>query len=390
MWRPTILSGATSMSSEGMSSEGTIGFGILGAAHYHAEHWLAAAKTDPRARVVGVWDADDDRGRAVANGFDVPFFGDRTKLLAQSDAVGIASETRQHAELAIAAAAAGRHMLVEKPMARTTSECDSIIEAVEGSDVVFMQNFPKRYDAAHQELVNAVTSGRIGDIVAIRIRHGNDLKLGHRYQDAGWYANHASAGGGALMDEGIHAVDLLLWLAGYPLDVVALATYDQTQTGVDLTTAAIFRYDSGPLADVTSSHLFAGGNESVEVYGSEGVALLSGVDLASRELATAPHLKFGRAGSSTFEFSDVVPGFVGGRALYHGKSVNEFLTVLQNETPPPVGLREGRRSVAMVEAAYLSIESGTRITLDADSQSTQPDQAPYEPNSAKHPGASSP
>lgn len=347
-----------------MSRTEPISFGILSTAHYHAQHWLGAALADERADVVGVWDDDTSRGTAVATQFGVPFFEDRDELLDRVEAVGIASETRDHAGLAIAAAAAGRHLLVEKPMARNLVECDTIIDAVEAAGVVFMQNFPKRYDVAHQELVAAVRAGRLGDLVNIRIRHGNDLKLDGRYDDPGWYADPEAAGGGALIDEGIHAVDLLLWLAGVPTDVVALATSDPAQAGTDLTTTAVFRYEHGPLAEITASHAFAGGEASVEVYGTKGVALLSGVDLASRDLSSPPHLRFAAVGSSTFEASTVVPGFVAGKAAYHGKSVTAFLDALWNDTPPPVGVRDGRRSAAMVDAAYRALASGTRVSLD--------------------------
>lgn len=338
-------------------------FGVLGVAHYHAQHWLAAAVADPRCTTVGVWDDDPSRGQPIADSFEIPFFSELDTLLAQCSAVGIASETRQHTELAIAAAQAGVHLLVEKPMARTTSECDEIIEAVEKAGVVFMQNYPKRYDDAHKELIDAVHSGHIGDLVAVRIRHGNDLKLEGQHDDQGWYADREAAGGGALMDEGIHAADLLLWIAGFPQHVVALATPDPVHDDVDLTATALFGYENGLLGEITSSHAFAAGDASVEVHGTRGVAILSGVDLASRDLSSSPHLKFGMLGSTTFENRAVVPGFVAGKRAYHGRSVTEFVTVVLAGEDPPVGPRDGRRSVAMIEAAYQSIERGTRISL---------------------------
>jgi predicted dehydrogenase len=149
-------------------------FGILSFAHRtHATFWAKAITASNDAVLVGIWDDDLARGVAAARQFDVLFFPELNDLLRACDAIGIASETAKHVPLVEAAAAAGVHILLEKPMATTLDDCHRIERAVREAGVLFMQNFPKRFDPINQELVDLVRQGRIGEIGLVRIRHGH-------------------------------------------------------------------------------------------------------------------------------------------------------------------------------------------------------------------------
>jgi len=139
-------------------------FAILSFAHYHANYWAEAINGSPAAELVGVWVDDAMRGQSAADRHGTAFAGALDALLARCDAVGITSETARHADLVEAAARAGRHILLEKPMAPTVAECDRIRRAVWESGVIFMQNFPKRYDPINQELISRVQGGELGTI----------------------------------------------------------------------------------------------------------------------------------------------------------------------------------------------------------------------------------
>jgi predicted dehydrogenase len=117
-------------------------FGIVSFAHFHANFWAQAINDTERATLVGVWDDDVQRGQAAAEQHQTRFFPDLNALLAECDAVGITSETAKHAPLVETAAVVGVHVLLEKPMARTTAECARIVRAVNESGITFMQNFP--------------------------------------------------------------------------------------------------------------------------------------------------------------------------------------------------------------------------------------------------------
>ena len=134
-------------------SETKLNFGILSAAHYHATHWTNAALTNPSIHFVGIWDDKPERGREAAATLGVEFIPDLQEILGICDAVGITSETIKHVSLVRAASEAGVHVLMEKPMARSLAECEEILQAVDAGGIRFMQNFTKRYDPAHHDLV---------------------------------------------------------------------------------------------------------------------------------------------------------------------------------------------------------------------------------------------
>lgn len=340
-------------------------FGILSFAHYHANFWAEALNAAPDAELVGVWDDDPARGREAAARYSTTFWEDRAALLAACDAVGITSETVKHADLVEEAAGAGVHILLEKPMARNLSECRRIQQAVRRAGIIFMQNFPKRYDPINHELVRLVHEGALGKIVLVRVRHANYhlLELGQSAAE-GWFANPELAGGGALLDEGIHAADFLLWLLGEPREVTALTSRAALGLPVEDTALAIFHYPSGVLAEIVTSGTLVAAEESIEVYGTEGSAILSGVDLASRNFATPPYLKTYRRGEprGTWQGLGATPYFRQGN--FHQQGPMHFLKCIWGQAEPVVSLEDGWKSVAMIEAAYRAAREGRAQVVD--------------------------
>ena len=120
--------------------------GVLSFAHYHANFWSEAFRDDPRVRFGGIWVAEPARGTEAAARFAAPFVPELDALLDRVDAVAITSETAQHRPLIERAAARGRHILCEKPIATNLADVDAIAAAVAKSGVTFMQSFPKRFD----------------------------------------------------------------------------------------------------------------------------------------------------------------------------------------------------------------------------------------------------
>lgn len=126
----------------------------------------------------------------------------------------------------------------------------------------------------------------------------------------------------------------------------------------DDTAAAVFTFPSGALAEVTTSWNFVAAEHSVEVYGSDGTALLSGVDLASKDFSGTPYLKVFQLGEArgVWEPSPAVTSFAGG-AFHHG-GPRHFIECLRNGRGPALGVEEGRRPVEMILAAYRAAASG--------------------------------
>lgn len=223
-----------------------------------------------------------------------------------------------------------------------------------------MQSFPKRFDPVNREIANLVASGAIGRVSLCRIRHGHGHGMDENFRRA-WFVDPTKSGGGTLLDEGIHAADFLRFLLGEPYAVSAAISSAVLGLLVEDTSAAIFHYRSGALAEVATGWCFAAADDSVEIYGTEGTILLSGVDLASRETREAGFLRVfirGRGWST----SPIVPHFKTG--IFHEWVAWAFVDALVAGAPMPVTVDDGWRASAMIEAAYRAAQSGRLTMID--------------------------
>jgi myo-inositol 2-dehydrogenase/D-chiro-inositol 1-dehydrogenase len=334
--------------------------GVLSFAHYHANFWTEVFAE--RGMLAGIWDDDTARGRDAAARFGTTHYGSLGSLLDQSTAVAICSETSRHAELVNAASQRGLAVLCEKPLGTSLADCEHIARIVEDRGVFFMQSFPKRFDAATHRLREVIQGGELGRITLARVRHGHFYGLQSDFRER-WYVRRALAGGGALLDEGVHAADLLAWLFGLPETVVAQVSHEALGLEVEDLGIAVFRWASGLIGEITSSFTFAAADTSVELYGTQGTLLLSGVDLASRDITTERFMRRYRSDSSqkSWDTLDVVPRFkLGG---FHQQNAIAFVDALEQGHPPPITIVDGLNAGRMIDAAYRSAQSGARVSV---------------------------
>ena len=334
--------------------------GVLSFAHYHANFWSEVFAE--RGVLAGMWDDDAARGGEAAARFDVAHHASLDRLLNDCNAVAICSETSRHADLVEAAGRRGHAVLCEKPLGANLADCERIVRTVEDRGLFFMQSFPKRFDPATHRLREAVQGGELGRITLARVRHGHFYGLQPDFRER-WYVRRALSGGGALLDEGVHAADLLAWLFGMPQTVVAQISNEALGLEVEDLGIAVFRWPSGLLGEITSSFTFAAADTSVELYGTEGTLLLSGVDLASRDITSAGFMRRSRddASQKRWESLDIVPRFKLG--AFHQQNAIAFVDALEQKRPPPITVTDGLNAFRMIDAAYRAASSGTRVTL---------------------------
>lgn len=339
-----------------------VAFGLASFAHHHAHHWARAASSEPTVDFVGVWDADEQRGRAGAERYGTVFFEDLAELAAACEGVGVTSETSRHADIIETVAGQGAHVLCEKPLAVTVCECQRLARIVAETGVHFMMNFPKRFDPVNLELVRLLKDGTLGRPVFARVRHGHGHGEDEDFRRA-WFQDPRLSGGGTLIDEGIHAADLLRWLFGDPEWVSAVTSRAGLGLAVEDTAVATFAYADGLIAEISTSWCFQAAEASVEIFGTDGTVILTGVDLASRDHGRAPYLKyFSRKGdASTWVGLDMTPGFL--TPAFHEQGPRQFFRCLIDGSQPPVTLEDGMRSLAMIEAAYRSASQGARVQV---------------------------
>ncbi|MCE2494414.1 MAG: Gfo/Idh/MocA family oxidoreductase [Alphaproteobacteria bacterium] len=349
-------------------------FGVLSFAMYHANFWSRAVADSELATLVGIWDDSAGRGEAAAKEYGTAYWADLDALLGACDAVAITSETLNHVELAERAAARGCHILVEKPLATTMEGCDRIQAAVERAGVSFMQSFPKRFDPVNHELKRLVDEGELGRITLMRVRHGHLYGLMSGGAHSGWPQDPVLSGGGSLLDEGVHGADFIRWMLGEPDAVMATIAYPMGHRVEDLG-LAIFTYDNGPVCELASSNTFAAGDNSVEIFGTGGTAVLTGVDLASRDVTEGAYLKVCRLTEENLRdvttrrwtVSDIVPRFKT-TPQFHQQNPLRFLDALTKGVAPPNTMEDGRRSLQMILSAYESARTGRTVRIPGNTR----------------------
>jgi UDP-N-acetylglucosamine 3-dehydrogenase len=196
---------------EGASVNRPLRIGLVSCAHVHASGLARAiASLRPRALLAGIYDEEPERTGSLLQELrahsdpDVQLH-DLPALLERSDAVVIASTNADHRRYTEAAAAAGVHVLCEKPLATTLADARAMIEACRSAGVQLGTAFPVRSSAAVLSLKDAINGGRMGRILAARCTNPGRFP-------GGWFGDPAKAGGGAVMDHTVHVADLLRWL----------------------------------------------------------------------------------------------------------------------------------------------------------------------------------
>jgi len=245
------------------------------AADYHRQ--AVAANSDVGARLAAVGHHDPHRFGEIGSRFGVPCRSYEAILADPAvDVVCVCTPSGQHADQAVAAAQAGKHVLVEKPMALRLDEADRVIAACDDAGVRLGVMLQRRAEPQFQRIRQAIQAGDLG-----RLTLGGVTMAYHRpqayYDQAGWRGTWALDGGGVLMNQGIHLVDLLLWYMGDPVETRAQAGTLARNMEVEDTLTATLRFASGALGTITATTTAAPGfPHRVEIYGTEGGIQLEG------------------------------------------------------------------------------------------------------------------
>jgi predicted dehydrogenase len=244
-------------------------FGLIGAGGIGKIRADALAKSGC-CELVAVSDLDEARARAAGPG--AKFYRDADDLIAAADvdAVIISTPPPPHERLAIAAASAGKHVLVEKPMAATPDACERMIVAASKAGTLLTVGYNHRYFEALKLVRDVVASGEIGTLLHVRAYTGHS---GLAEFKAPWMYDKEIMGGGALMDNGTHIIDLTRYIMGDPAEVFGFATHKVWGLGVEDEGIALLRTADGVTASIEASwHEWRGYRFHIEAYGDRGMA----------------------------------------------------------------------------------------------------------------------
>ncbi|MDA1180493.1 MAG: Gfo/Idh/MocA family oxidoreductase, partial [Planctomycetota bacterium] len=258
-----------------------VGFGIVGCGMISKFHARAIGEMRG-ARLVGCCSARLESAEKLAGEFNCRAYASLAALLRdpEVDVVSICTPSGAHLEPCLAAARAGKHVIVEKPLEITLQRCDRMIAACEQNGVALATLFPSRFHEAAQLLKRTVDQGRFG-----RLTLGDAYVKWFRtqayYDQGAWRGTWHLDGGGALMNQAIHTVDLLLWLMG-PVSAVTAHTAMLAHTRIEVedTAVATLRFANGALGVIeASTAVHPGFLKRIEIHGSEGSAVLREEDL---------------------------------------------------------------------------------------------------------------
>jgi UDP-N-acetyl-2-amino-2-deoxyglucuronate dehydrogenase len=336
-------------------------FAIIGIGNIAPIH-AAAIRGVPGAELVAVATRQEDRGRAFAAEHGGTWHADYRELLAQAqaDVVAICTPHDLHAPMTLAAAQAGAHVLCEKPMARNVAECDAMIAACDRAGVRLGVAFQGRFEPLSIRLKAALDAGRLGRLLWVSAN-----TLWHRtdayYRSGPWRGTWAHEGGGVLINQAIHAIDLLIWLAGLPERVTARTRTLNHAIEVEDAALAILEYAGGRLGLIQATTIaHPGYPERLEFFGSTGSVIYhKGQARLDWRLSDPEEAYTEQAEVSSGAARPMDITAAGHTALY-----NDFVSAIRAGRPSLVDGHEGRRSVALVEAIYRSAASGNTIALE--------------------------
>lgn len=348
---------------------GALGFGIVGCgmiAHFHAR-----AIADLRgAKLRAVFTGTPAHGESVAKeaGGGVDIHTDLALMLARPDIdiVTICTPSGAHLEPAVQAALAGKHVVVEKPLEVTLARCDRLIAACRAARVQLCTIFPSRFSDVNRELKKAIDTGRFG-----RITLGDTTVKWWRtqqyYDSGGWRGTWRLDGGGSLMNQAIHNVDLLYWMMG-PVAAVAAFTDRLAHERIEVedTAVAALRFASGALGVIeATTSAYPGLLKSIGIHGERGSAVIEQDDLLTwcfdkqSRRDDSIRTRFGRKSGQTGGSADP-------RAISHvghARQLADFLAAIRKGVPPLVDGAEGRRSVEIILGIYQSQRTAKTVKL---------------------------
>ena len=345
-------------------SPAPLGFGIIGAGTISGFHAQAIAQLKG-ARLVGVASRSVENARKVASQPGVFATGDIAELLARPDlhVVCITTPSGAHLEPALAAIRAGKHVVIEKPIEITTARADQILTAADQAGVRVVPIFQGRFGDGARTVKAALEAGRLGRLVL-----ASAYVKWHR--TAQYYSCYRGSlvldGGGAVINQAIHGLDLLQWFAGLPAEVFAWKTR-RVHTGIEAedTAVAALKFREGALGAIeASTALWPGWSRRIELCGEHGSISLEDDRLARWEFREArPEDDAIRTGGAANALGSGASDPKAINPEGHRRQLQDLVDALRENRAPALDGREGRKAVAFVNAVYASAESGKSVTL---------------------------
>lgn len=326
--------------------------GIMSFAHHHAEAYIQNMPLIPGVEIMGLADDDRERGERMARQFNARRFESYEALLAaKPDGVVICSENNKHRLLAELAAAAGAHVLCEKPIGTTLADAKAIVEACDRAKVKLMTAFPMRFSTPLLEVKARLDAGDLGQVYCFNAT--NQGELPKKLRD--WFVDKTLAGGGAVMDHTVHLADIMRWyLRSEVVEVYAQTNriFHADEVEVETGGLLMLTFANGVFATIDCSwskppYYPTWGGLTFELVSERGSVI---VDAFKQNLTVYRHDL--QRPSWAFWGSDA-----------NGAMIADFVAAIRDDRPPGVSGMDGYRAVEVALAAYESARTGQPVRL---------------------------
>jgi UDP-N-acetyl-2-amino-2-deoxyglucuronate dehydrogenase len=340
-----------------------IGFGLVGCGLI-GKVQAEAIKSIAGARLLAVCGRDQERTAEFAARFDTTAYTDYDKFLEHPGLriVTVCTPNGTHAELGIRAAQAGKHLLVEKPIEIGLDRADALIQACDGAGVKLGVIFQSRFLAEAQKIKRAIDEGRLGRLI-IGDAYVKWYRAPEYYAHGSWHGTLQLDGGGALINQAIHTVDLLRWMMG-PVEAVfamkAALRYPHLE-GED-TLVASLRFRNGALGVIeAATSAKPGFKRRLEISGERGTVILDGdaigcwaIEGEDAEEVESEQLTDGSANPAAISNEG------------HRRQIEDMMNAVIEDRSPMIDGREGRKSLELVRAIYQSAGSGEIVISQSE------------------------
>ncbi|MEJ8856304.1 Gfo/Idh/MocA family oxidoreductase [Variovorax robiniae] len=335
-----------------MVNKAVTGWGLIGASTIASEYMIEAIRAQPGHEVVAVASSNADRAKAFAAKHAIAGAYDSVADLLANPAVHvvyISTTNELHRDQVIAAAAAGKHVLCEKPLALNLADAQQMVQACADAGVVMATNHHLRNAATHRQIRELVQGGAIGRPLFARVFHA--VYLPPHLQ--GWRIDKPAAGGGVILDISVHDADTLRFILGAePVEAVALAqSASLAREGLEDGVMAALRFDNGVVAQLHDAFTVPFAGTGIEIHGDKG-------SVVGRNVMTQKPI--GEVLLRDAQGEHAVP--VEHESLYE-RGVGRFCAALRGEGEPAATALDGVRSLATALAIAEASHSGkaTRV-----------------------------
>ena len=327
-------------------------WGLIGASRIAADTMISAIQAQKNHHVKGVLSSSSVRGKAYAEQNGIPYCTtDLGRLLADPEisAVYISTTNEKHKAQALAAIAAGKHVLCEKPLAMTVSDAVQMNTAAQVAGLVFATNHHLRNAGSHLQIKALIDDGRIGEIISVRIFHA--VYLPESLQS--WRINNASAGGGVIPDIVVHDADTIRFhLQEDPHQVVAMMRSTSMGLGVEDSVMSLWAMPSGVMVQTHESFTHRYAQTGIEFYGNKGSIIARDV-MAPKPIGTVKCVD--EQGAEDIDFSNHNP---------YERSVALFIAAIKGTSQPAATGIDGIKSLAVALAVKESATTGQAVHVN--------------------------